>query len=84
MTELAFDTWIDTLREDVVQDEYGYEPGEFTVYPELWRPLFREGLTPSQAFKRALDSFDEEHREEERRRADNWARIQQEDAPHAR
>jgi hypothetical protein len=51
-----FDAWIEELREGVVQDEYGYEPGEFMVYPELWVPLFREGLTPSQAFRRALDA----------------------------
>lgn len=54
----AFDAWIDTLNDDVVQGEYGYEPGEFTVYPELWRPLYDEGLSPAAAFKRALDAFD--------------------------
>jgi hypothetical protein len=32
----GFDTWIDALTDDVVQDEYGYEPGEYAVYPE-WR-----------------------------------------------
>ena len=56
---LSFDEWIDELREDVVQDEYGYERGEFTVYPDEWRPAFEEGLTPSQAFRRALDAFAE-------------------------
>ncbi len=52
----AFDAWVRTLDEDVVQGEYGYEAGEFTVYPEHWRPMFEEGLTPQQAFKRALDA----------------------------
>lgn len=52
-----FELWLDTLRIEVIQDEYGYEPGEFTVYPTLWRPLFEEGLTAKQAFDRALASF---------------------------
>lgn len=52
-----FDDWITSLNLDVIQDEYGYEEGEFTVYPDLWFPLFEEGLTPQQAFRRALDAF---------------------------
>jgi hypothetical protein len=52
----AFDAWIDTLNVDVVQEEYGYEPGEFTVFRELWRDLYDQGLTPSQAFRRALNA----------------------------
>lgn len=55
--ENRFRTWLDTLRDDVIQTEYGYEPGEFDVFPEHWEPMFREGLTPSQAFRRALDAF---------------------------
>lgn len=51
---LRFECWIATLERDVIQGEYGYEEGEFTVYPSLWRPLFKEGLTPAEAFKRAL------------------------------
>ena len=54
-----FDDWIRELDEDVIQGEFGYEEGEFTVYPEHWRPLFRKGMTPRQAFQRALDA----HRE---------------------
>jgi hypothetical protein len=54
----AFDAWIEALNEDVVQAEYGYEPGEFTVYPSHWWSLYNRGLTPSQAFKFALDAFD--------------------------
>ena len=57
--KLSFDDWIDVLREDVVQGEYGYERGEFTVYPELWRGLFDLGMTPSQAFAHALDAYAE-------------------------
>lgn len=57
-----FDAWIDELAEDVIEGEYGYERGEFTVYPDHWRSLYDEGLTPSQAFKRALDAFAESRR----------------------
>lgn len=52
----AFDAWVRALDEDVVQGEYGYEPGEFSVHPEHWRPMFEEGLTPQMAFRRALDA----------------------------
>lgn len=49
-----FRGWIAELDEDVIQGEYGYEPGEFDVFPEHWRPMYDEGLTPAEAFKRAL------------------------------
>ena len=52
-----FQEWIRALDEDVIQQEYGYERGEFTVTPTLWHPLYAEGLTPAVAFKRALDAF---------------------------
>lgn len=71
-----FDAWLRELDEDVIQGDYGYEDGEFTVYPEHWRPMFREGLTPAAAFKRALDAFADGRKEDERLRAENWARIQ--------
>lgn len=80
MSTRAFDDWIDVLTEDVIQNEYGYERGEFAVYPEHWRPLYTEGLTPSQAFKRALDGFAEVRAQEEAERQANWKRIQAEDA----
>lgn len=57
--EELFDDWIETLEIDVIQEEYGYEPGEFAVFPTLWRPLFDRGLTPAEAFKAALEA----HRE---------------------
>lgn len=79
MSEL-FDNWIDDLRERVVEDEYGYEPGEFTVYPSEWRLLFDEGLTPEAAFRRALDAHAEARRQEDADRQAKWARIQREDA----
>jgi hypothetical protein len=78
-----FSRWIDTLNEDVVEGEYGYERGEFSVSPEDWRPMFREGLTPQQAFRRALDAHSEARAEEERRKMENWHRIQAEDAKYA-
>jgi hypothetical protein len=80
MGKLTFDVWIEALDEDVIQGEYGYEPGEFTVYLEHWRPMWREGLTPQQAFQRALDAHAAARREEDERRAENWRRIQAEDA----
>ena len=73
---MTFDEWIDDLEENVVQAEYGYEPGEFTVYPNLWRSSFDDGLTPSEAFKRALDAFAEGRRKEDEERQRNWERIQ--------
>ena len=51
-----FDKWIEQLDEDVIQGDYGYERGEFAVYPTHWRHMFDEGLTPDQAFRRALDA----------------------------
>lgn len=73
---MNFRRWIEVLEIEVIQEEFGYEPGEFTVYPELWRPLFKAGLTPSVAFQRALDDFAEQRRLEEKAKTDNWVRIQ--------
>lgn len=50
----SFDAWVDELKEKVVQEEYGYEEGEFTVYPNHWRQMYDRGMPPSAAFKRAL------------------------------
>jgi len=58
-----FDAWIETLDEEVIQREYGYEPGEFTVYPEHWRGLYLQGLSPQEAFRRALDAHAEARKE---------------------
>lgn len=78
--ESPFDLWIDTLEIDVIQFEFGYEPGEFTVYPEHWRALFDEGLTPRAAWQRALDGFSTARDERDREQGENWARIQHKDA----
>ncbi len=51
--------WMRALKEDVIEGEYGYEEGEFDFFPQLWQPLYDEGLTPSQAFRRALDAHAE-------------------------
>lgn len=77
---MKFDRWIRVLREDVIEGEFGYEPGEFTVYREHWRPMFKKGLTPREAWQRALDAFAEARREDEQLKAEKWARIQAEDA----
>lgn len=79
-TPISFDAWIDSLNEDVVQDEYGYEPGEFTVYPEEWRPFFDEGLTPSAAFRRALDAFADDRRRQDLEQEENYRRSKAADA----
>lgn len=75
-----FDAWIEDLDETVIQGEYGYEDGEFTVYPEHWKPMWREGLTPRAAFVRALDAHGAARRDEEAARLENWRRIQVADA----
>ncbi len=73
-----FEEWIRALDEDVIQGEYGFEDGEFTVYADHWRPLYDEGLTPRQAYRRALDGFAAQRAEDQRK--ENWERIQREDA----
>lgn len=56
MAEKAFRDWIAKLDEDVIQGEFGFEEGEFEVFPDDWRPLYDEGLTPREAYQRALDA----------------------------
>ncbi len=75
-----FDEWIRALDEDVIQGEFGFEPGEFSVYPDMWHPLYDEGLTPRQAYQRALDGHRQQRLEDEREQAENWKRIQAENA----
>jgi hypothetical protein len=72
----GFNSWIRELDEDVIQGEFGYERGEFTVFPDHWRPLYREGLSPRAAWQRALDAFAAERAERDRLAAENWERIQ--------
>lgn len=47
--------WLDVLEHEVIEDEFGYEPGEFTVYSGAWEELYKEGLSPREAWQRALD-----------------------------
>ena len=56
MADDEFHEWLRALEEDVIQFEFGYEPGEFTVFPEHWFPLYEQGLTPQAAWQRALDA----------------------------
>ena len=74
-TRRNFGSWLAELEEDVIQGDYGYEPGEFTVYPEDWRDMYRRGLTPQQAFRRALDMHACGRVEDECLRSINAARI---------
>lgn len=78
MMSKKFDAWIRTLDETVIQGDFGYEPGEFTVYPDHWRPLFDEGLSPADAFQRALDSHKAARDEEDRLKRENWELIREE------
>lgn len=78
--DAAFEDWIDELNERVIQEEFGYEAGEFSVFPEHWWSLFDEGLSPRQAWQRALDQLGETRREDDARRADEWDRMQASDA----
>lgn len=73
-------TWLTTLEDEVIIGEFGYERGEFAVFPESWEALYAEGLTPRAAWQRALDAHDERRRQEDAAKAENWARIQREDA----
>ena len=57
--ECRYEAWLTELEEGVIQQEYGYEPGEFEVFPSLWLPLYVEGLSPQAAFKRALKAHGE-------------------------
>ena len=78
--EAPFDAWITALAEDVIQGEFGFEPGEFGVFPEMWRSLYDEGLTPLQAYQRAMDAHKAARDEDDRAKQANWERIQREDA----
>lgn len=75
MTLARFDAWIRELQVNVIEGDYGYEPGEFNVFPEDWRPLFDRGLTPQEAFRHALDTHGCARIEDECLKAINWARI---------
>ncbi|MGJ0505642.1 MAG: hypothetical protein ACR652_00620 [Methylocystis sp.] len=74
-----FEEWLRELDEDVIQGQYGYEPGELTVYSSHWRPLFEEGISPLEAWKRALDGHANARREREDAERVNYARIVDED-----
>lgn len=55
-----FDRWVRELDEDVIQGEYGYEQGEFSVFPSLWWSLYHRKLSPRDAWLVALN----EHKKE--------------------
>lgn len=74
-----FRAWLTALDEEVIQGEFGYEEGEFTVYWTHWQPLYAEGLMPREAWQRALDGFAHARREEDAAREANYARIVSED-----
>lgn len=75
----AYAAWLLALEEDVIQGEFGYEPGEFTVYTTHWAPLYEEGLTPRAAWRRALDGFAHAREQRDAEQKENYARIVSED-----
>ena len=75
----AYCAWLNELEEDVIQNEFGYEPGEFTVYTTHWSMLYEEGLAPRQAWQRALDGFAQQRKEDDQAREANYQRILAED-----
>jgi hypothetical protein len=75
-----FRSWCDKLQVDVIEGEFGYEPGEFTVFRADWLPMYREGLTPAQAWQRAMDAHAKARAEEDKAKEENWKRIQAADA----
>ena len=75
-----FREWVLKLEEEVIQGEFGFDPGEFSVHTEHWYPLFRESLTPCEAWQRALNAAAAADQERERKKEENWKRIQAEDA----
>ena len=75
MRRVKFDSWLAELECEVIQGEFGYEPGEFTVYPSEWYPLYQRGLSPHEAWQRAFDMRACGRIEEECLKAINWARI---------
>lgn len=78
--DAKFREWIHVLDEDVIQGEYGYERGEFTIFAEHWHEHYRQGLTPAQSFKRALDAFAEDRRQRDQEQKAKWQSIQAADA----
>ena len=52
--EERYGEWLRALEEEVIEREFGYEPGEFAVYPSHWRGLYEQGLSPLDAWQRAL------------------------------
>jgi hypothetical protein len=75
----TFEEWVRVLGEDVIQGEYGYEPNEFSIYPDLWEAAYREGLTPHDAFARSLKAYSDDRAARKATQAMNWERIQAED-----
>lgn len=55
MEDDSYNNWLTELAEDVIEDEFDYKPGEFAIYLSHWRELYDAGLTPRDAWLRALD-----------------------------
>lgn len=77
--EEKYSTWLEELEHEVIEKEFGYERGEFTVYASHWRELYDQGLTPRQAWQHALDGHANERKEREQQKTERYARIVSED-----
>ena len=74
-----FDRWIEELRDDVIQGEYGHAEGEYTVCPDVWRSLYDHGMTPSQAFRCALGANAKARERDDAERLTTWQRTWRDD-----
>ena len=75
----AYQAWLETLEHDVIEGEFGYERGEFTVYTTHWAALYEKGITPRRAWQHALDGFANKCCENEDAKTANYTRIVSED-----
>ncbi len=57
-----YEMWLRDLDEGVIQGEYGYEDGEFSVFPSHWLKLYSDGHTPEEAWLIALAAHGEQQR----------------------
>lgn len=74
-----FENWLANLEVDVIEGEYGYERGEFTIYSSHWRELFDQGLTPRDAWVKALGGYANARKAADDAKTANYARIISED-----
>jgi len=75
----AYLTWLRDLEERVIQEVHGYEPGEFSVYPESWAQMYEDGLTPDAAWRRAMEAHAQARRDEDAAQKARYELIKRDD-----